>query len=199
MEREGRKRVDIAGAVLAGGKSSRMGRDKALLTLGGKTIIERVVDRLREVFESIIIISDREASYAFLGVPVYGDIFKDCGPLGGIHAALTISKTNTIFVASCDLAFLTSSVILSIIDKPLRCDARVASTESGLQPLCGLYSRRCLRVLQDHLTSGQLSVSKFLQDVSSTSIDLDECGLDLTNINTPDDYAWANGLVNRHD
>ena len=191
MKTEVKKRTDITGAVLAGGKSSRMGRDKALLKLDRRTSIERVVRTLEEVFESVVIISDRGTRYGFLGVPVYPDIFKHCGPLGGIHTALTIAKTSAVFFASCDLVFLTSHVVLSIIDEPLRGDAVLASTESGIQPLCGLYSRRCLQPLEEHLTSRQLSVFGFLHGVSTSTIDVSENGLALTNINTPDEYTTA--------
>ncbi len=185
------KRADITGTVLAGGKSSRMGRDKSLLTLAGITLIERVVSALDQVFESVVIISDRETSYDFLEVPVCPDIFKNCGPLGGIHTALTIAKTEWIFVATCDLAFLTSDVVLSIVDRPLQTDVVITSTGSGIQPLCGAYSRRCRQSLEEHLKNGQLSVFRFLQDISTLTIDISGNGLALTNINTPDEYTRA--------
>ncbi|MEE9186503.1 MAG: molybdenum cofactor guanylyltransferase [Bacteroidota bacterium] len=195
MKTEVKKRTDITGAVLAGGKSSRMGRDKALLKLDRRTSIERVVRTLEEVFESVVIISDRGTRYGFLGVPVYPDIFKHCGPLGGIHAALAVAKTNAIFVASCDLALLSSNVVVLIIDKPVRGDVVVASKESGIQPLCGVYSRGCLQPLEEHLRGGQLSVFGFLHGVSTSTIDVSENGLALTNINTPDEYTRAIGLL----
>lgn len=172
-----------------------MGRDKALLTLAGETFIERVVRTLEEVFESVVIISDRRASYASLKVPVYADIFRNCGPLGGIHAALRMAKTKAIFVASCDLVFLTSKDVLSIIDNPSRGDVVVASTESGVQPLCGVYSRACLQALEKHLRSGQLSVFRFLRQVSTSTIDISESKPVLMNINTLDEYTRAIGLL----
>lgn len=185
------KRTDITGAVLAGGGSTRMGIDKGLLKLDGKTFIGRVVTTLKEIFDSVAIISERKASYASVGVPVYPDIFRNCGPLGGIHTALKKAQTEAVFVASCDLAFLTSSVVFSIIDKPMRGDAMVASADTGVQPLCGVYSRQCLHALEERLKSRQLSVLEFLRTVSTSVIDVSENSLALMNINTPAEYTKA--------
>ncbi len=168
-----------------------MGIDKGLLKLDGKTFVERVVNTLKEIFDSVAVISERKASYASVGVPVYPDIFRNCGPLGGIHTALKMAQTEAVFVASCDLAFLTSSVVFSIIDKPMRGDAMVASADSRVQPLCGVYSRQCLQVLEERLKSRQLSVLEFLRTVSTSIIDVSEDRLALMNINTPVEYTQA--------
>ena len=186
---------DITGAVLAGGKSLRMGRDKAFLMFEGRTFVDRVVHTLQEVFESVVVVSDRGGVF---GVPVFADIYKNCGPLGGIHAALTFAETRAIFVASCDLALLTSSVVLSIVSSNLGSDVIIASTDAGIQPLCGLYHRRCIPVLEAHLRAGQFSVHRFLRHVSTSTVDVSAYGAALTNINTPGEYTRALHALPRH-
>jgi len=189
MSEKRTQRSDITGVVLAGGKSSRMGCEKALLTLDGDTFLARVIRTLQEIFESVIVIVDRPDRFPPLDVPVYADIFKNCGPLGGIHVALTVAKTNTLFVASCDIPLLTPAVISSIIKNPLQGDVVVASTFGHVQPLCGCYARSCLPALESHLKEGNLSVNEFLRSVRSSRITVDGQREALTNINSRDDYA----------
>jgi molybdopterin-guanine dinucleotide biosynthesis protein A len=182
------RRSEITGVVLAGGKSSRMGCEKALLTLDGDTFLVRVIRTLQDIFESVIVVVDRPGRFHPLNVPIYVDIFKDCGPLGGIHTALTVAKTNTVFVASCDTPLLTPAVIFSIIKNPLQGDVVIASTFDHVQPLCGCYARSCLPTLESRLKEGNLSVKEFLQSVQSSSIAVDGHTEALMNINSQDNY-----------
>ena len=78
----------LAGAVLAGGRSRRMGRDKALVTVGGMPMISILIDRLARLTQPVVVVADRTDRYSSLPVPVLGDLHPGCGPLGGIHAAL---------------------------------------------------------------------------------------------------------------
>jgi molybdopterin-guanine dinucleotide biosynthesis protein A len=182
------RRLDITGAVLAGGKSTRMHREKALLTLEGETFLARVIRTLQGIFESVVVVVDHPGRFPSLDVPICVDTFRNCGPLGGIHAALAYAKTSAVFVASCDTPLITRAVISSLIKNPLQGDAVVASTYGYLQPLCACYARSCLPVLESHLKEGNYSVNEFLRSVRTVTIAIDEHADALKNINTPDDY-----------
>jgi molybdopterin-guanine dinucleotide biosynthesis protein A len=174
--------------VLAGGKSARMGCEKALLTLDADTFLVRIIRTLQDIFESVAVVVDRPDRFSSLDIPIYVDIFKNCGPLGGIHAALTMANTSTVFLAPCDMPLLTTAVISSIIKSPFRGDAVVASTFDHVQPLCGCYARSCLPVLESRLKEGNLSVNEFLRSVRTFSITVDGHSEALININSPHDY-----------
>jgi molybdopterin-guanine dinucleotide biosynthesis protein A len=150
-----KKRTDITGAVLAGGKSTRMGRDKALLDLQGRAFIQRIAETLQEVFQRVIVISDRGQGYRFLGLPIHGDVLKNCGPLAGIHAALKYSSTDTVFIVSCDLPFLTPAIVKQVVESRTHHDVTLLATTNNVQPLCGLYERRCLPLVEKHLLNAQ--------------------------------------------
>ncbi len=91
---------DITGIILAGGKSTRMGENKSLLSLNGKTVIERVVDLMKSIFKEVILITNTPEEYDFIKIPKYKDIFEYKGPLAGIHSGLTHSNTEK---KLCDL------------------------------------------------------------------------------------------------
>lgn len=175
-----------------------MGSDKALLYLRGKPFIEHISDVLLQVFEKVIIISDRLDDYGFVGVPIYADIYKNCGPLGGIHSALTNAGTDKVFIVSCDMPLISKEIIRFIIDKETDSDVTVLSSRGKIQPLCGLYNRRCLGKLEEHLQWGQRSVRRFLKDVNTIVVapsgSSDQRVNELTNVNTPKVYIM---IVNK--
>ena len=88
---------DITGIILSGGKSSRMGLNKSLIELSGKTFIQRTKDLMSGLFENVILITNEPDLYDFLDIESYVDIFKVFGPLGGIHSGLINSKTDENF------------------------------------------------------------------------------------------------------
>jgi len=187
------KRTDITGAVLAGGKSSRMGRDKALLVLDGVPFIEHIARTLQQVLARVMIVSDHGEDYRFLGLPIYADIYKNCGPLAGVHSALTHSTTDSLFIVSCDLPMLTPAIVRYVVDLKKHGDVTLLSTENNLQPLCGLYKRHCLPVVEKHLKQAQYSVLRCLQEMrtvipSSSLATANSSHPPLMNVNTPYDY-----------
>lgn len=187
------KRTDITGVILAGGRSTRMGRDKALLQFQGKPFIQHVADTLRSVFNEVIIVSDHGERYAFLDLPIFDDRFKSCGPLGGIHSALIHVKTVAVFVLSCDLPLVGREIIQRVLDSSMDCGIVVVSCEGRIQPLCGYYHRSCLGSLKEHLAHGQFRVLTFLEDENAFIISVDELTPNgtispLMNVNTLEDY-----------
>jgi len=152
---------DITGIILAGGKSQRIGKDKALLTVEGEAFLTRIARTMRSVFNKVFIISNN-GSYRFLDLPVYKDVYEGCGPLAGIHSGLLHSKTPACFVVACDTPFVSKEFIEYIISFEFQAEAKIASTENKLHPLCGLYSRTCLPIIEESLREGKLRVQDVL-------------------------------------
>ncbi len=196
------ERTGIVGAILAGGKSSRMQRDKALLLIDEVTFIQKIANTLQRAFASVIIIANHDREYGFFGLPVYPDIFVRCGPLAGIHSALSNATTDYVFVAPCDIPFLQESHIDRIVAHSVGRDAALLLDTESQQTLCGMFHRRCLSVIEHHLQSGQHSVHACLHDLNTALLtsDSEQTGdalHPLTSINTPADYERAL-LVARH-
>lgn len=186
-------RNDIVGVILAGGKSSRMGKDKALLDLNGKSFIQHIAEELQKVFTKVIIVSDHSKPYKFLDLPMYEDIFKGCGPLAGIHSAFIHSNSDRIFVVSTDMPLINTSTIQHLLDCSSIGDVIIYSIRNTIQPLFGIYNRNCFSLLENHLIRKQYSVVKFIQSIHSNIIpgssvlrfDISQV---LININTTEDY-----------
>ena len=108
---------DITGIILSGGKSTRMGENKSLMKINGKTIIEHVNDLIQSLFSNVILISNNPDEYEFLGIKIYKDIFPGMGPLAGIHSGLKNSSTQKNFIISCDIPLMTPEMIKTIPSK----------------------------------------------------------------------------------
>jgi molybdenum cofactor guanylyltransferase len=197
--------VDVTGCILAGGKSSRYGTDKSLLKIGNNTIIEKMSIMLSELFSEHMIISNRGEDYHFLKVPIYGDIHKNIGPLGGIHSALHHSRTEKIFILSCDLPFMTAELITFICKYPSARPIQLPVTGGIIQPLCGIYSKSCLPFIQtmigkDSTETGSSGCKQWrysplvlIEEMKAELIDVDKVYPEYEeklfyNINHPEDY-----------
>jgi molybdopterin-guanine dinucleotide biosynthesis protein A len=183
----------ITGAVLAGGKSSRMGTDKALLTLDGRPFVSHVASTLQAVFNRVILVTNDASAYGFLGLETFEDVFADCGPLGGIHSALTHAGGGDIFVSACDTPLITSDLVRYIIGFQSSASARIPSFDQQLHPLCGLYTQDCIPNIVERLKSRRLRVLDFIEVAQATVIpispELPFYKEDLfINFNSPEDY-----------
>lgn len=183
----------IDGAVLAGGKSSRMGSDKALLEFRGKPFIQRAVESMQQVFDRVAVISPYRREYDFLDVPIVPDLVSDCGPLGGIFTALESAKSDRVFVAPCDSPMLSAELIRRIL---VRAGGRsaVASIGGRTQPLIGQFKKKDLLVLKDLLARGMYRVHIFAETIQAEIIDVSPLFPPwklnpLANVNTPQDYS----------
>lgn len=128
--------------VLAGGKSRRMGRNKALIELDGQPLIERIVRTVPG--KKVAIIANQQATYRFLHLPVLADIYPGIGPMAGLHSGLLNSDTEYNFFLACDLPRLKTETILRILAAHCGEDFVGPQTSSGIEPLCALYARRLL-------------------------------------------------------
>ena len=139
---------DITGIILSGGKSLRMGENKALLNLGGKKVIERVVDLMKLFFPNVILITNTPEEYLFLNIPMFEDIYKYKGPIAGIHSGLSASATEKNFVISCDIPMMTSEMIKYIVEFKTEKPITVCRADGFIQHLVGKYSKSVLPVAE---------------------------------------------------
>lgn len=187
--------MPAVGAVLVGGKSSRMGENKAFIKIHEVSLIERVVKEMSRVLERVMVVGGPRDLYSHLGVQVVEDVFQDCGPLGGIHAALLNSKDPYVFVAACDMPFFRSEVITYLLSQAADYDVVVPRIGDYLEPLCAVYGRRCLKPIEDSLKRGIFKVTHFYTGVRVNYVDgrvlADAVGEPnvFVNVNTPGDVS----------
>lgn len=192
--------------IQAGGSSSRMGQDKALMLFRGQPLIARLVHRLRwdvsaprPGFE-IAIVANQPEAYRFLGVPLHTDLLPGAGPLGGLLTALEVAQSPVIAVVACDMPFLNPQMLLAQRALLLAEDVDVVIPRSpdGLEPLHAVYRRStCLLAVRAALKAGERKMIAWfpavrvremtLQEVSA----IDPGGLLFTNVNSPEEFARA--------
>src|SRR5574338_1362657 len=135
---------DITGIILCGGKSKRMGLNKSFLKIGDQTIIERTAKLMKGMFPRVLLLTNNPDEYKFLGLEIFEDIYKNVGPLAGIHSGLTYSATEKNFIISCDMPLITKDVIEFIINYKTDKLITITKADSFIQQLCGLYSKDIL-------------------------------------------------------
>ncbi len=190
----------MIGVILAGGASTRMGRTKALVPLHGRPLISYAVSALQPVTDHVVISANAEEPYAFLRLPVVPDVYLNCGPLAGIHAALRYAGGDAIVVTSCDMPFVSSALILHLLHSSGTASACVASIDGRIHPLLGVYRTTCLKPAESHLMSGRLKMHHFLKEVGGHSLPLTPDIPGYTshccfNINSDDDLKLAQSLI----
>jgi molybdopterin-guanine dinucleotide biosynthesis protein A len=164
----------ITGVVLAGGKSSRMGQNKALMTLGGRRLIDRVVDVLRQVFSNLLLVTNSPEVYADLGLSMAQDVFPDKGSLGGLYSAIYHAPTPYSFVVACDMPYLQSTVLDYLLTQIAEYDVVIPDIRGELQPLHAVYNKTCLPPIQRRLEANRLKIVGFLPEVHVRTVQADE-------------------------
>ncbi len=157
--------ADITGVILAGGRSSRFGVNKALAPFRGKTIIRRVVHVLKPIFKEVILITNTPDPYVPLRLPMFPDVVSDKGPMGGIITAFESTVNDRIFVVGCDMPILNPETILKILQNSRDADAAIASHDGVNEYLLALYSRNLLGRMRHCLEEDQLSLHEFCSNL----------------------------------
>ncbi len=183
---------NITGIILAGGKSNRMGTNKSLLRLNGKTTIERVVDLMKSIFKEVIIITNTPEEYSFINFPMFKDIYKNKGPLAGIHSGLTHSTTEQNFIISCDMPLMNSEMIKYIINFQTNKPISVCKTQGKLQTLAGRYSKSTLNDVEKLLFENNLNKKKETKKGNAVSSLLDVVKVEIIN---PENLAFYNSFL----
>jgi molybdenum cofactor guanylyltransferase len=188
-----RTRGDVAAFILAGGKSTRMGADKASITLDGRTLLSRALEVARSVTSDARIVGDAEKFAAF--APVAEDVFRGCGPLGGIHAALRASSAELNLMLAVDMPFV-SRALLDFLVARARDSAAIVTVPhlpAGWQPLCAVYRRPFAELAEKALSNGRYKIDALFEENSTQAIQedaLEAAGFSpqvFRNLNTPED------------
>jgi len=164
----------MTAAVLAGGDSTRMGTNKALLPFGGVRIIERIIRRIRPLFAEILIVANETDPYADLGVPVFPDRIRGKGPLGGIYTAVFHSASSHTFCVACDMPLLNPAVVAYLRDMAVGYDVVVPRTPDGYQPLHAVYSKACLAHMESMIRNDQLKIDQLFSAVRVRAVTEEE-------------------------
>jgi molybdopterin-guanine dinucleotide biosynthesis protein A len=186
----------MTGAVLAGGKSVRFGKNKALEVVEGKRLVERAVESLRSFCDPVIVVVNEISTYMDLGVTLVRDVIPHQGPLGGIYTALLFSRDDWVFVKAADMPFLVPEMAALLARARKGFDAVVPKLGDYYEPLMALYNRRCLPAIARQLQNpDDRQVIRFYPKIKLKSIPeedwrgIDPSGTSFKNVNTPQDLA----------
>ena len=188
---------DVTAFILVGGKSTRMGADKAFVALDGRTLLARALELARSITTDVRIVGDAAKFSAF--APVVEDIFRDCGPLGGIHAALRASSTDLNLILAVDLPFLSLALLQYLISRARGSSPKVVVPRAagGWQPLCAVYRREFAESAESALLQGRYKIDALFDPGSTQEISEDELQVAgfspriFRNLNTPEELAEA--------
>ena len=192
-------------AIQAGGQSSRMGEDKALVSLAGKPIIEHVIERVEGLGDEIFITTNHPDDFAYLGIRLIGDQHPGAGALEGLNTALGAALGKHTLVLACDLPFLNRSLLHYMIDIRFQADVVVPRHRGKYEPLHAIYSRACYPPVQACLKDGKRRVLCFYSQVKVHTIEerdltrFDPMLLSFFNINTPEDLTQAEEWIKSLD
>ena len=190
----------ITGVILAGGKSIRMGRNKALVEIHGQRIIDRTVALFQRMFGQVILVTNEPLAYAYLDAEIVVDLIPNRGSLIGIYTGLFYSSYPRSFVAACDMPLLNSKVIEYMIRVIPHYDVVIPHLNDGFHPLHALYSKRCMRFIEKITNEDNLKITSFFNTVKVREvtpeeiIPLDPPLSSFFNINTPEDLERLPGL-----
>jgi FdhD protein/molybdopterin-guanine dinucleotide biosynthesis protein A len=161
---------DTAGVLLAGGKSSRFGSNKALAFFQGKPLISHAAELFSRLFSETLLVTNNPETYAFLGWPMTGDIFVGSGPLAGIHAALNKVASPQILVIGCDMPLIQEPLIRLLCRESAGWGVVVPELKQGLEPLCAVYQKSCLTVIEGNLNEGQRKLNRLFEQLQTKKI-----------------------------
>lgn len=183
--------------ILAGGKSTRLGFDKASARIGDESLIELVIRKISPLFENIAVITRKDSQIPDMGYKVLYDLMPGSGSLGGIYTGLVRSPSYFNFFFSCDMPFIEPEFIKSMLDEPKNYDILLPRSGKNFEPLHAIYAKGCLPVVRQLLASGVLRIIDLFSKVNVKYIEesqwkkFDKNGKMFHNINTPDDLKLA--------
>lgn len=191
--------------IQAGGQSSRMGEDKALKPFLGRPLIHRVIERLAQIADEMIVTTNRPADYAFLNQRLVTDLKPGRGALGGLYTAVASASHPFVAVAACDMPFASQMFFESarrlMVEE--EADVVIAKTDEGYEPLHALYRREtCLPAIEAAIDADQWKVIAWFPQVKVRVLSPDEVkafdpsGLCFWNLNTPEEFAEAEKMLN---
>ena len=188
----------ITGVIQAGGRSTRMGGEpKALIELGGRRIVERVLAAIAPAVDDVLMVTNTPERYAFLGLPMVGDVFPEGGSLGGIYTGLAAAGGDAVFTVACDMPFLRADVARLVVARAAEGDVVIPRLGEQLETMHAVYAKRCLPYMEERLRAGRLKIVGFFDQVRVIEVPeadvrrVADPELVFMNVNTPDELARA--------
>ena len=192
--------------IQAGGNSSRMGQNKALMPFLGRPLIERIVERVRPIAGELCIVTHEPGLYEFLGVTLIGDIQPGKGKLGGLYTALKTAKNPFVSVVACDMPFVNAGLLKFqhqiLVQSSL--DVVIPRSAEGLEPQHAVYRKKsCLPKVEKALKTDQMRMISWFEEVKVREIGqseiarFDPYGTAFINVNTPEEFRLAEDLAQR--
>jgi molybdopterin-guanine dinucleotide biosynthesis protein A len=189
----------ISGIILAGGENKRFGgREKAFIAIRGQSILDHIYGLFKDLFDEIILVTNNPVAYLKWDFNIVTDLFALRSSLTGIHAGLFYASNPHIFVTACDTPFLHKKLVRTIIDSvEPDDDVVIPCTDKGLEPLCAVYSQKCLERIEYQLVHKKLKIDLLFKKIQLKKIAdpilrrSDPELLSFLNINSPDDLERA--------
>jgi len=187
------------GIILCGGKSSRMGKNKALLTLNGKFIIRYVIDVLNEFCDNLLISTNTD-ELNFLNIETVADEYKNIGPIAGILSALKKSSTEQNIILSCDTPFITREFIAYMLRETNTYDVLLPVFNDHLQPMTGIFNKRLIPHIEQEISEGNYIPPRIFEKSKLKKLRVNENTSGwhqhlFFNINSPEDYDLARKII----
>lgn len=182
-------------AIQAGGKSSRMGTDKSFVPFRGRPMIATVIDAVAGLGDELILITNKPDDYAHLGLPMFGDLYPETGPLGGIYTAVYHATHPHVLTVACDMPWLNRPLLEYIVSLRETADVVVPRWDKFPEPLHAVYSKACLEPIKEKLDAQMYKITVFYGRVSLRFVSREEIeqfdpeGRSFVNVNTPEELA----------
>lgn len=197
--------MKASGIILAGGQSSRMGENKALLDIAGQTNIERIKEQLQSVFSDVFLIANIKEPYEFLNIEIIHDVYKGKGPLAGIHAGLNASSDDINFFVACDMPFVSAELARYFAEVCENYDAVVPRINGKLHPLFSVFRKSTLPKIEYCLQEDNLRIRDLLDDLNVRVLDEKDIASVIPdnmervfyNMNYPSDYQEVKQWLER--
>lgn len=175
--------MNVTGIILAGGKSSRMGKNKAFVEYSGRRLIDYSISVL-EKFCSQIIISANTDEYNHLGFQIVADYLKDCGPIAGLYSGLKASETDDNFVVACDMPHISSEIMEKLIGEKEHYQIVCPElTDGKIEPLFAYYNKSVLKNIEEQIQKKEFSLHRLIRSCNTRYISIDDISV-FKNINT---------------
>jgi len=192
----------ITGVILAGGSSKRYGKNKAFLKIGSARLIDSIIQEMKTIFKHVILITNEKKKYEYLEIPMFEDLVKGLGPLGGIYTGLMSMSDQAGFFVACDMPRINRQLVRYMVDIKGNHRAVVPAVADKIEPLHAIYFRSCLKPIRLLIDSKRSQVRLFYDSIPVRYVKEDEirkfcCPSNaFLNINTPDEFAKIQSLIN---
>lgn len=192
----------ITVVIQAGGRSSRMGRDKGLVQLAGRPMIEHLVERVDQLGDELLITTNQPEEYAYLGLRLASDASPGAGALPGLRTALEAAHGETVLILACDMPFVSRPLLAHLLDLAPRADVVVPYWQGRYQTLHAVYARTpCLAAVTDALERDEKRMISFYPQLNVLRVEagiishFDPTGHSFFNANTPEELAAAEQML----